>query len=186
MSRTLSVLAFATALLVSWNANAEESSSLQLEAAAIGFFGASGELSPGARLGVEARPWQTFGISAGSLVLATSTDTDLADVSGLRIAGDTAATFRNASGSITSSAAVGVRAGGVRFQTDELDSGYDFYLQALLRGRGEWSFAASWFLLFQMELAFAIVAPEAVIDAVVVDRVRSLEADLSLGVGFRW
>jgi hypothetical protein len=161
---------------------------MQLEAAAVGFFGASGAMSPGARLGFEFRPWDRFGVAAGGTLVTTRSETELGDVSGLRIAGDLAATVRHLSGSIVSSAAGGARAGQVRFE-GEGDAGQVaelLYAQAFFRGRGEWSFAPAWFLLFQMELALAIKPAEALAGGAVVEEIRGIEADLSLGVGFRF
>lgn len=160
----------------------------QIEAIVIGFFGASGALSPGARLGFEWRPWEEFGAATGATFLTTSTDEPSGAVSGRRYAGEVAGTVHHAADSITSSAAFGLRMGWVRFSSDGAD-GIDLttpYAQLLFRGRGEWSFSEAFYLLFQMELAFAIKSAEARMEGAVVDDVRGLEADLGFGIGFRF
>ena len=163
-------------------------STLQVEASAVGFFGPSGAMSPGARLGLELRPWERFGIGAGGTLVTTTRPTGIGDVDGLRLAGDLAFTIRHISDSIVSSGAVGGRIGWIRYERggEAVRQTRNLYSQGFFRGRGEWSFAHSWYLLFQMELAFAVTSANALAGSIVIDEVRAFEADLSVGIGYRF
>lgn len=160
----------------------------QFELMAVGFFESSGSLSPGARAAFEYRPWSAFGLTTGATFVSTSRDTNLGTIGGRRLGADFAGTMRHGAGPVLSSAAVGARAGWAWFSSSDFDPDPPsaFYSQLFFRGRGEWLFAARWYMIFQMELAVAVVSVEAVAEATPVENIAGLEADLGLGIGYRF